>query len=414
MKRIDPYNYLQWYNRNIHMYNFNDKEQAVRNYGDYMLNRTQQIFEWSGLPNTIPQRNLELFLQTAGHCVIVKHENKYYAVLGGFGGEPNVYYEPTLYVVANPALPTLKPQWIINEDCVLVRNDTLIKGINPLLSRYCSLLVENDITFRIANINTRINEFIGASDDRTLKSAKKFLEDIESGKLGVISENQFFEGLNVNNVTRGNVDALKSLIEFHQYIRASMYQDLGLDANHSMKRSQLNTAEVELNTDALFPLVDDMYYQRKQACKLLKEIYDLDIDVDFNSAWKRNQEQEEVAILTDKVNIEKVQAETNEILDNSSDNTDNTDNTDLNIIQEQSKETQINDSTSPENETNELDTLDTNETEQIKELLDINITIINNSEDITIDEEGDTDVSNDESAESIKNEIERPMDESDN
>ena len=347
MKYQYEYSY-GWTNRNIRLYDFTNKEKSVREYGQYMLDRTQQMFKWTGLPDTIPQRNLELILQTCGHCVIVKDNDKQYAVIGGFGGEPNVYYEPTLYVVANPALPNLKPTWTINEDCVLIRNDSCMIGLNPLFSRYCSLLVENDISFRLANINTRISNLISAQDDRTLKSALKFIKDVEDGKLGIISSSQFFEGLQVENTTRGYSGVLKDLIEYHQYIRASLYNEIGVDANYNMKRTFVNKAEVEANEDALFPLIDDLLEQRKNAVEIWNDLFDMNISVEFNSIWYSNHESEKLSIKAAKVenenteaDTENIQADTDTIINGNSDVKENkegiyeeTDNLDSNVSNE--------------------------------------------------------------------------------
>ena len=54
------------------LYDFNDKEQALRNYMAYMLNRTQMIFEYEGLPDTIPAKFLELLLQINGYACIAE------------------------------------------------------------------------------------------------------------------------------------------------------------------------------------------------------------------------------------------------------------------------------------------------------------------------------------------------------
>ena len=84
-------------------YDFKEKERHTREYIAYMLSRTQMIFKWENLPDTIPERMLELYLQTEGSCIIGKaNDGNLYAFVGGYGGEPNAYYQPTTYVVANP------------------------------------------------------------------------------------------------------------------------------------------------------------------------------------------------------------------------------------------------------------------------------------------------------------------------
>lgn len=391
----NPYNY-GIPNRSIHLYDFKDKERSVRYYGDYMLDRLQQAFHWEGLPDTIPQRNLELILQTCGHCIIAPHNGNYYALIGGYSGEPNVYYEPTQYIVANPALPDLKQLWTLNVDCVWIRNDTLQVGVNPLLSRYLSLLVENDISFRLANINTRLSMLISAQDDRTAKSARKYLSDLEAGELGIISSNAFFEGLQTENNTRGYSGTLKDLIEYHQYIRASMYNELGLDANYNMKRAFVNQAEIQANEDALFPLIDDMLEQRKIAVEIWNKLFDANISVELNSTWKNNKLEEQLTVKSIQSEIENLEADTENIVADTE--------SILSDINEQETEddSQVNQSRHPENLTsditeqkaegeyigegmesleikNDLEESIKEEQDNINELPNINIEIINNS-----------------------------------
>ena len=56
-------------------YNFTDKQQCIRQHISYMLNRTQSMFEWKNLPETIPERSLELYLQTNGNVCFYNYEN---------------------------------------------------------------------------------------------------------------------------------------------------------------------------------------------------------------------------------------------------------------------------------------------------------------------------------------------------
>ena len=100
-----------------------DEQKSIGIYIAYMFNRTQQMFKWSNLPDTIPQRHLELFLQKHGNVCITKVNDKLYAFTGGMGGEPDPYYMPTLYTVANPAL-NFNKSLKIGEDCVVIPNDS--------------------------------------------------------------------------------------------------------------------------------------------------------------------------------------------------------------------------------------------------------------------------------------------------
>lgn len=272
-------------------YDFRDKKRAIRNHIAYMLNRTQAMFEWKNLPDTIPTRSLELFLQVNGNVCFYEYENNLYVFTGGLGGEPNVYYMPTIYTIANPALK-LSKSLKIDVDCVVMPNDSLYVGLLPMLSRYATLLCENELSIKIATVNSRIVDLIGAPDDRTRASAEKFLEDIEAGKPGVIAENAFLDGIRAQPYGgTSNTNAITNLIELEQYLKASMFNELGLNANYNMKRESLNSAESQLNDDALLPFVDNMLKCRQTAVDKVNAMYGTDISVDFASSWKDNIEE---------------------------------------------------------------------------------------------------------------------------
>ena len=111
----------------------------------YMLARTQSMFDYENLPETIPSRNLEIMLQLNGNVFFTQVDGKYYVFTGGLGGEPDVYYEPTIYTVANPALNFSK-NLKIGEDGILIRSDSYGVGLLPMMQKYSALLVENEFT----------------------------------------------------------------------------------------------------------------------------------------------------------------------------------------------------------------------------------------------------------------------------
>ena len=269
------------------------KNVYIKNEIIYMLDKTLRMFEYENLPETIPKFNLELLLQTHGFVAITKVNEKLYALFGGFGGVPNEYYMSTKIIVANPYLKFNKTL-TINENCVLFKNDSMLNGLLPLGNKYASLLCENSISMRIATINNRLNKLISAGDDATKTSAEKYLKDVVDGKLGVIGDNAFIESLKLNE-TKSGYNEIKDLIEEHQYLKASWFNELGLNANYNMKRESLNSSEVALNDDILTPFVDDMLKCRQEAVEKINEMFGTEIKVKLSSAWKDNQKEIEIA-----------------------------------------------------------------------------------------------------------------------
>ena len=81
-----------------------DKKVIADSIGYDVINQMQSAFKWNGLPDTIAQQWLECQLLVNGFSNITKVNGDLYAFYGGLGGEPDAYYQPTICVVANPAL----------------------------------------------------------------------------------------------------------------------------------------------------------------------------------------------------------------------------------------------------------------------------------------------------------------------
>lgn len=288
-----------------------DKDKMMRDYIAYFLNRLCSMFKYDNLPDTIPAKYLDLYTMYNGCSLFYKHNDKYYVSYGGLSGYPDEYYQPTEFTVANPYLELYKT-FKIDKDSVLIRNDALMVGVMPLLKRYCALMVENVVSMRMEIINTRIPFIIGASDDGTLESANLFMKKIVEGKLSVIGESKFLEDLKVLNTRTAQSSNLTNLIEEQQYLKASLYNELGLNANYNMKRESINSNESQLNDDMLTPLIDDMLYERELAIDKINELFGLDIKVSFNSAWQENEEEHELVL----DNLENDAVDTEDSIDN--------------------------------------------------------------------------------------------------
>lgn len=312
MPNTNPSGHDTWYMKLFSSYDFLDKEARFNEYVQEYLRIFNRMFKYNGLPETIPQRKLEEFLQTQAIVFPMecqpwkssdfkeKAEKGLYVFFGGYGGAPDVYYERTVANIANPCLTgseNAKYNAEIGKDCAVIFNDSQKQGLLPLIRKYSKLQVEADISFYVAMINLRIQTLIHASDDRTKASAELFLKRIEEGHLGVI----FGASLDPETalatkpfVTGGNSNALSQLIETKQYLKASILNDLGLNANYNMKRERINTAETELNNDGLLPLVDDMLKCREEGIAMVNAMYGLNITVEKDSAWEFRQMAAEV------------------------------------------------------------------------------------------------------------------------
>lgn len=282
---------------------------AQEYYANYII-RLDSMFEWKGLPDTIPEYILERYLKINGWCGIgyapeQSTKQGLFCFDGGLGSTPDEYYQPTQIIMANPVLGS--KSYTIGKDVVWARNDSLGYGVSRLISRYAHLLAANDISINIAQVTSRIPFVITAEDGASIESAKQFIKDAEDGKIGHIVDDSWFKenGVNIVPTTSNNSgNYLKALIELHQYLKAQCSNDLGIGSNYNMKRERLTQIEAENSTPYLLPLVDEMLKFRKKICEDVNAMFDQNWSVELSGAWKLEQESQKQAVDESPVELE--------------------------------------------------------------------------------------------------------------
>ena len=278
-----------------------NKEQLHRHYIMTMLNRLQSMFKYEGLPDTIPQKWLENYLLCNGSCVFVMDGDDLIVTTGGWGGLPDRYYIPTEYIVSNPYVnESTRRTYTIGEDCVLIRNDVYARGVLGILEENARLLTENYITMNLSTILARAMLTITATNNQDKESVDIWLKKLIRGDISAIGELPAMVGnqdRSINITPFQNVASiLTDLIEERQYIKASFFNELGLNSNYNMKRESINSNESQLNDDMLHPLIDEMLEMRREALAEVNAMFGTNITVDFNSAWKDNEIEAELTL----------------------------------------------------------------------------------------------------------------------
>ena len=290
-----------------------DKKKSSKYWFHYLLVRTKMMFQYKGLPDTIDATILERYLQVNGVACVTEVDGKLYCFNGSLGGQRDVYYRPTMFVVSNPHFKNqFSKDVIIGEEGmdfnnpvlgsqpgVLMRNDSEWVGLSPLIAKYSVMLAENLLTIRSADVMLRIIALITASSDKSYKSAIAYLNKLEKGEFGAISDDSFSENqINMQSPPSNNGSYLTQFIELHQYLIGSFFNELGLRANYNMKREAIGQGESSMDEDAIMPLCDDMLLRRKEDIAKINSMYGTDISVDYSSAWLSNKIERNLMLLS--------------------------------------------------------------------------------------------------------------------
>lgn len=305
-----------------------DKYSSIFNYVQYMFDRTNRMFRYTGLPETIPEPLLEYMLQIYGSVAILEKDSDLYAFRCHFGGPPDPYYRPTQAVVANPALnitntyrivnhlsPFDRTTWEAMPPCVRFLNDSQIQGLLPLFARYATQMAENDVSIRSAQINLRQQTVIVADTGPEIQSAESYMSSLEQGKLSSIQKRPFADGIKVMNAASGQSNTVIQLIELQQYLKASWYNEIGLNSNFNMKRQYMSADEVNSSADIMLPLIDNMFFSRQQAVEAINKEFGTNISVEKDSAWEKKQIQADLSTTLNSETGEPIDANSEEAIE---------------------------------------------------------------------------------------------------
>ena len=276
-----------------------------------MFTKTQSMFEYSGLTETLKARWIENVLQHGGRGIITKVEkanffddnffveNKIKIPNPGLymfdapgAGIQDLNGSPTFGICVHPYLRESLER-TFGVDAVYCRNDSYSIGLSEIIERYSTQLAENECTLSIADILARATALLTAGDDRTQASAQKFIDDIFKGKLGIIGELSPISGMESVRTLPYAAAAgtqIKPLIELQQFLTGSLWHELGVESAYNGKREAIGEAEAGLNEATLLPLPDDMLKCRREFLREMNFLYGTSASVRFSSAWEREAE----------------------------------------------------------------------------------------------------------------------------
>ena len=245
-----------------------DVELNFQTYFKLLTNKVMRLFKFENLPSTVDERFLKEQLVLRGRVCFTTFNGEVYALNGSIGGKPNVYYEPTEFIIANPILGS-KTVKVRNDDgsesidqlegvlvCLTPLDQDLQSHINGglygLIYQTAGLLADNISSLNCAQINGRATVSYTAESEAEANSAEEVLKEIYAGKPFKVLKSDIMEKINATPLGQsGNNSTLMTLIEAHQYILAQFFNEIGIAGNWNMKRERVNTAETELMTGSL-------------------------------------------------------------------------------------------------------------------------------------------------------------------
>lgn len=247
-----------------------------------LFEKCVRIFKWHGSPENIPQREIEKYAIALGYCGFVDDRKCGYMVSNGGMSGPTQYSD--VFKNFTYARPTAYGGTVtIGENCVIIRNTSLMNPLTGLIRRTASQLAHADITLRAALVNYRANDVLVADDDSSAESIAAYYSSLYEGNLKAIVDENVISGIKNLSTSRSYADLLR-LTEVKNEIMRSFFAEIGI-RQKSDKKERLVTEEVESDSMMLLFNIHDMLEQRQIACEEINKIFDLNMSVELSEEW---------------------------------------------------------------------------------------------------------------------------------
>lgn len=275
------------------MYDVADVSDGYNYWNFKLLNLIINMFEYEGLPESLPAREIELNLLMTGHAVIIaRRGGKLFTPITSISGY-NEYYQPTWAVFANPKVISWK-RWKIGIDCSIIYNNSLqdsvfyLKSDSGLLSfinRYARQLADIESTINIYLVNSRASWMPVTDDNITLESVKLFLKKLVAGKRSIVTDSNIIQKFRSVDLNPHPVkDGINDLLIARDKILEQFYRDVGIRM-YQPKKAQVTESELESNDQLLLINTDDMLQARQRGLEAVNDMFGTDIKVRLNKKF---------------------------------------------------------------------------------------------------------------------------------
>jgi hypothetical protein len=236
------------------------------------------MFEWVNMPKEIDTRYLEKTLVEQGHICFFKDEklDKFMCLQCTIGGRFNVYDLPTDYHVYTPSGYNRD---LDMSNSVVIYSDLAHDNLMPVIYYHAENISNVERTIDI-NLNQLKRPYVFLVPENKISSVKALFKQIKDNEELIIGSNDLsVEGLSIENtITPNNTIDLYTLKK--KYYNEAL-TDLGISNFSDDKKERLLAGEITSNEEDVYLNRANMLEARKQACKLINEMFGLNIDVKF-------------------------------------------------------------------------------------------------------------------------------------
>lgn len=271
----------------------------VRDGFDYwffkLLNYVLGIYEYSGLPESLPAREIELNLIITGHAVIFRNNGDLVCIRTELYGYDE-YYRPTQAVFGNVKIQSKdltlgKNAEVIYNNWIranVLDHQIVDSGLLTYIKRYARMLADVESTISIRLVNSRQTSYSIAKSQAMAEQLKAFNAQVEAGESAIITDSPFLDAFrNVDIAGKQDTEKVNDLLIARDKILATFFREIGVKFQQEQKKAQLTEDEVEADEQLLLINPKEMLRERQEGLERVNKLFGTSISVKIREEYNR-------------------------------------------------------------------------------------------------------------------------------
>lgn len=266
------------------MYDVADVSTGYKYWRAVLINKIIRMFEYEGLPETVPGTELEKITLLMGKAGVLYTE-KY-----GFAAVPAQPYGVGIYPSYPPraiwSTPLIKGDGLVNKDICIIRNNSSMWPIDATVDRYARMLADVESTLALTLVNVRQPAIAAAPDESTALSYQAVQLAMRLGDTEAILNRSILDDVKtIDAVHTIPTTLLTDIIQAREELLSQFFAEFGV-ASRQSKKAPMTISEVESDVQLMTVNVIDMLESRRESINNLNRVFNISAAVKLNPAYK--------------------------------------------------------------------------------------------------------------------------------
>lgn len=232
------------------------------------------IYKWNNLPETMNERFLEKTLNEDGRACFTDSEYGLLNLRVAPSGDINFYENPTRFNCYSIGINLLRDA----KECVYLRNNYIERSTYPILIYFAKKLTEIERTI-IMNVHAQRTPILVQCEQEQLLTMKNMYMQYD-GFMPVIYANKNIELSNLSVLNTAAPYLADKLDEEKKNTWHEALTYLGIGNSMDFKRAQVQTSEIEVNSEHYGYMAEAGLITRQQAGEAANKMFGTNISVE--------------------------------------------------------------------------------------------------------------------------------------